>query len=293
MKIKGGVMLKIGRNPFQILGLDKGIISVLDDNQLKSLVDRQYLTLQQFFHPDKGGAVADSQALNWARDQLRDPAQFSRWKKDYTQSPKTRAKTAQVRFEQAHKDMQGFRDYFMALCYRLCQMSTVGQYIDLLGVNEKRLRIVRPAFDQKERDFLLASGQDSKKLFNDLFLENGRLMVGDHQGRVSDYSGNVLLGVVMNHDILQFFGGIANTISRFFSQIRKDAPLLTATDDFEHESDYYELVTNISPNVFMSLLPHLRQKATGSSHLFSCSIREGVLRFCYEGSLARIETKAE
>ncbi len=74
-------------NPFRILGLDRDLISRLDDATCAKLVEQQYRFLQKVFHPDVGGDPRYSRLLNEAREALdiqSNPDSFARYKKAYT-----------------------------------------------------------------------------------------------------------------------------------------------------------------------------------------------------------------
>ena len=47
------------KNPFEVLGMDSGIVRKLNDVQIVELAKGQYRTLAGFYHPDKGGKEED------------------------------------------------------------------------------------------------------------------------------------------------------------------------------------------------------------------------------------------
>lgn len=281
-------------NPFKILGLDKDLVKRLKDDQLRMLIQKQYLALQQIYHPDKGGSSEASSLLNWAKEQLQDKTRFEQWKKNYCRTG-SRKGVSEKALQRALNDMSGFSDYFFNMCLALARRSEEDQYIDLLGLGSRRYVLARPSVNVMGS--LMLPKKDRERPFFQIFIRDGRLMLKARDGKEMNYSSHLLLGLVDQQRILKVFG-VSKTIGGFFHHVRKGAPLLTFEESLERSSSREDLVTNLMPGDFMAILPYLDQQVTfrqgfegkeclNDGHLFSFSL-EGGGKFCYEGSLCKL-----
>lgn len=293
----------MNKNPFRILGLDINSLTGLKTEQLQEIVKKQFLNLQKIHHPDKGGNAKKSVLLNWAIEELSDAEKLIFWIEKTKKNNRIAVQRQKTELAlEALKKQKQFSLYLFKLMFDHIKKND--QYIDLLMIGKEELRIWRNIDAQARGAFFYGINdkakteaerkkihrQARKKLesrsFLTLKIEKGMIVETDEANRVRK-GKKLLVGVISQRTILTLFNGSSETIYNFLKTFCPEEKGQHLALENRSSGTSKELLSRLSPQRFLKIMPYLSFEISPESWLFSMvEEEEGKYYFLLEGRIS-------
>jgi hypothetical protein len=292
----------MNKNPFRILGLDINSLTGLKTEQLLEIVKKQFLNLQKIHHPDKGGNAKKSVLLNWAIEELSDAEKLITWMEKSKKNNRIAVQRQKTEFAlQSLKRQKQFSLQLYKLMFE--HIKNNDDYIDLLMIGGEGLRIWRDIDAQARGAYFYGINDEAeteaekkeihrqarKKLesrsFLTLTIENGLLVETDEANLVKK-GKRLLVGVISQRTIRTHFNGSSETIYRFLKTFCPEDQGQYLALENKKSGTSKEILSRLSPQRFLKLMPFLSLEMTPESWLFSMVEEEGEYLFLLEGRIS-------
>lgn len=287
--------------PFQVLGLDPNALKTLSKEGRQRIIKAQHLALQHIYHSDHGGDQQKSRDVNEAAEELKDEAKLATWLTACTKGSGRADALEQLAATQKALSLQ--KNFSLKLYVAMLRSCLKGTYVDLLGIGNREIIVRKPSTFMEEMSAITDVGLNItkyadkvqarkivrerlfEKSYRILSIRDGRLLETIGQQTPRDISRNLLVGVIPQTAIAEFFGGSNETIFNFLAKTCPE-PNSRATTGLPfdcHINQTSEVKLAMTAERFSRVFRHLTMTATMESWLFSMQVEKGAQVFRLEG----------
>jgi len=271
------------KNPFEVLGMDSGIVRKLNDVQIVELAKGQYRTLAGFYHPDKGGKEEDfreiAEAYRTFDNFPKERELFRFWKEKHLKRTGLKKKAGEL--EEA---LDAARKGQVVLIEQL------GEYLAQYAFG-------KTAFCTRGREFSMQDYANSLNLssfvkgtcsrdllFYKLRVKDDGSIEKEKRGKIIEFPERRLIGSI-GYDESREYGGI-------LSILKKAQAIWTPEQENvrrrlggngEKKTEIYE--GRMSPREFRKIIPFLTPRIRKHDYVFSIDRDGGKIFFNLEGKV--------